>query len=182
MELANVDAHLGAERGVEVRQGLVEEEERRATHDGAAHGAALALPAREGPGEPVEQGPEPEHLGGLGDALLDLLRIGFAKLETEGQVLADREVGIERVRLEHHGDVPIARLQPRHLAITEIDRALIGDLQPGEETQKGGLPAAARPDEHREGALRDGEADALQDLGLTESFEEPRDGDGSHDT
>jgi hypothetical protein len=58
--LADVDADLGAQGGVEVGEGLVEEEELRAADDGAAHGDALALAAGEGAGEAVEQeGPRP---------------------------------------------------------------------------------------------------------------------------
>jgi hypothetical protein len=49
-------AQLGAQFGVEVRQRLVEEEHGRLAHDGAAHGDALALPARERAGLAVEIG------------------------------------------------------------------------------------------------------------------------------
>jgi len=42
MQLGEFDAHLNAQRSVEIRQGLVQEEHRRMPDDGAAHGDALA--------------------------------------------------------------------------------------------------------------------------------------------
>jgi hypothetical protein len=108
--LADVDADLGAQGGVEVGEGLVEEEQLGAADDGAAHGDALALAAGEGAGEAVEEGLEAEHGGDLGDALVDEGGVGLAQLEAEGEVVADAEVGVERVALEHHGDVAVAGL------------------------------------------------------------------------
>ena len=50
MQVLQLGAQLRAQLGVEVRQGgFVEEEHRRLAHDGAAHGDALALPARKLP-------------------------------------------------------------------------------------------------------------------------------------
>ena len=47
MEAGDLDAGGDAEGGVEVGEGLVEEEELRRAHDGAADGDALALAAGE---------------------------------------------------------------------------------------------------------------------------------------
>ena len=70
--LSNLDADLRAKRRVEVRKRLVEEEDVRAAHDGAPHGHALPLPARELLGEALHELVEPEHLARLADALVDL--------------------------------------------------------------------------------------------------------------
>ena len=45
MQLGDLDAHLHAQLGVEVRQRLVEQERLGLAHDGPADGDALALPA-----------------------------------------------------------------------------------------------------------------------------------------
>jgi hypothetical protein len=45
VQLGDFCAHLDAELGVEVGEGLVEEEDLGLAHDGAAHGDALALAA-----------------------------------------------------------------------------------------------------------------------------------------
>ncbi len=47
MELGDLEAHLHAQRRVEVRQRLVEQEGLGLAHDGAADGDALALAAGE---------------------------------------------------------------------------------------------------------------------------------------
>jgi hypothetical protein len=46
----DLDPHLDAQLGVEVRERLVEQEHLRLAHDGAPDGDALALAARERPG------------------------------------------------------------------------------------------------------------------------------------
>ena len=47
MQLLDLDAHLGAQQRVEVRQRLVEQERLGLAHDRAPHRDALALPAGE---------------------------------------------------------------------------------------------------------------------------------------
>jgi hypothetical protein len=79
VEAADVDADLGAQGGVEVGEGLVEEEEGGAADDRASHGDALTLAAREGLGESIEEGAEAEHAGDLVDALADHGVVGLAQ-------------------------------------------------------------------------------------------------------
>ena len=45
VQLADLEPHVDAQRRIEVRQRLVEQERRRLAHDGAADGDALALAA-----------------------------------------------------------------------------------------------------------------------------------------
>jgi hypothetical protein len=52
-----------AQRGVEVRERLVEAVDLGLAHEAAADGDALALPARELPRQAVEQRAELQHLG-----------------------------------------------------------------------------------------------------------------------
>ena len=47
VQIADFEAHLHAQGGVEVRQGLVEQKRLRLANDGAADGDALALAAGE---------------------------------------------------------------------------------------------------------------------------------------
>jgi hypothetical protein len=86
--------------------------------------------------------------------------VGLAQLEAEGEVVPHAQVGVERVRLEHHGDVALAGSHAGDVALAEHDRAA-GDLfEAGEQAQQGRLAAAARADEHREGAVGDLDVDA----------------------
>jgi hypothetical protein len=56
VQLGDLDAHLHAQRGVEVRQRLVEQEDLGVAHDGAADGDALALAAGQLPWPAVKIG------------------------------------------------------------------------------------------------------------------------------
>ena len=61
----DLDAHLRPELGVEIGQRLVEEEDGRLAHDGAAHGDALALAAGKLPRLAVEERRELQERGRL---------------------------------------------------------------------------------------------------------------------
>ena len=65
-------AQLVPELGVEVGQGLVEQEHGRIAHQRPADRHALALAARELVGPPLEQLVDLQHRRGLGDPALDL--------------------------------------------------------------------------------------------------------------
>ena len=110
MQAADLDAHLHAQLGVEVRQRLVEQERLRLAHDGAAHGDALALAAGELARLALEEVADGEQLGRLGDAPLDLGLGHAAVAQAVGHVVVDAHVRIERVVLEHHGDVAVGGL------------------------------------------------------------------------
>ena len=113
----------------------------RIAHDGAPHGHALALAARELPGIALQIGVEVEDVGGTLDPLGDHGRIGFPQLEGKGHVLLDSLMGIERVVLEHHGDVALGRRQMIDDAVADGDRAAGNGLQPGYHSEQRGLAA-----------------------------------------
>ena len=97
--------------GVEVRQRLVEQEHLRIAHDAAAERDALLLSAGQLLRLALQQLVQAEHVGGAVDRRLDL---GFRRLlvaQAKGEIVVDAQVLIERVVLEHHGDVAVARRQ-----------------------------------------------------------------------
>ena len=105
---------LIAQRRIEVGQRLVEQEHRRLAHDGAADGDALALAAGEVARPAVEQGVELQHLAPpRARAGRPRPSSALVNLQAEGHVLADVHVRIERVGLEHHGDLALGRRQRR---------------------------------------------------------------------
>ena len=109
LQAADLGAHLHAQLGVEVGERLVHEERLRLAHDGAPHGDALALAAGEGARLAIEEVLEAEHLRRVPHALVDLVLGHLAQAQPEGDVVVDRQVRVERVVLEHHGDVAVAR-------------------------------------------------------------------------
>ena len=74
---------------------------------------------------------------------------------------ATREVRIERVVLEDHGDVAVLRSRVRDVAAADPDAALVDVLETGEHAQRGRLPRARRADEHHELAVLDVEVESV---------------------
>ena len=157
-------AHLHAQLGVEVGERLVHQEGLRVAHDRAPHRHALALAAGEVGRLALQVRAELEDLGRLVDLLLDLGLADLRQLEREAHVLAHGHVRVQRVVLEDHRDVAIAR---RELvdALAADDQLAVGDvLQAGDHPQRRRLPAAGRTDEDHELAIADFEVHVLDGL------------------
>jgi hypothetical protein len=59
-------------------------------------------------------------------------------------------VGVQRVVLEDHRDVPVARVEPVHDAVADPHLALGDVLEPGDHPQRRRLAAAGGADEDHE--------------------------------
>ena len=105
---------------------------------------------------------EPEGRRDLSDPRCPLRLRDAAELEAEAEVLLDRHLRVERVVLEHHRDVAVARAQPRDVPVADHDAALGDLLEPGDHPQQRRLPAAGRPDEDHELAVTDVERDGVE--------------------
>jgi hypothetical protein len=77
-------------------------------------------------------------------------------------------VRVERVILEHHGDVPVLGIELVDDAAVDRDLAGGDVLQPGDHAQQGALAAARGADEDHELAVDDLQVDAMHDLDLAE--------------
>jgi hypothetical protein len=64
-------------------------------------------------------------------------------------------VRIERVVLEHHGDVAVGRIDKVDHAVADADLAPRDRFQTRDHAQQGGLAAARWPDKHDEFAVGD---------------------------
>ena len=113
MKAGDLDPGRDAQRRIEVRQRLVEQEHVRLAHDRAADRHALALAAREVARIAAEQLLEPQHPRRLGDPPVALRRRDAGELEAEGHVLAHVHMRIERIGLEHHCDLALGRARAR---------------------------------------------------------------------
>ena len=71
---------------------------------------------------------------------------------------------IERVVLEHHGDVAIGRLDLVDDAPADVDLAAADGLEPRDHPQQRGLAAAGGTDQYAELAVVDLEIDPLDGL------------------
>ena len=81
------------------------------------------------------------------------------------QVLHDRQVEIERARLEHHAQQTQcpARLA-RHTMTEHVDRSVSRVVEPRDQGEQRGLSGAVQTEQRGEARLRHGQADVLQRL------------------
>ena len=180
MHLFDLGAHLHPELGIEVRQRLVEQEHLGVAHDGAAHGDALALAAGELLGLAVEQLRDVEDAGRLVHALLDLGLGKALEPQPERHVLEHGHVRVERVVLEHHGDVAVfGRHVVDHVAADQ-DLAVGDVLEPGDHPERRRLAAARWPDQHHELVVGDIEIDAANRFDLVVLLDDPAQVDFRH--
>ena len=94
-------------------------------------------------------------------ALVDLLLRHLLQPQAERDVLVDGEVRVERVALEHHRDVAVARRHVVHDALADLEHALGDLLEPRDHAQRRRLAASGRPDEDHELAVADVEVDVV---------------------
>jgi hypothetical protein len=127
---------------------------------GAATGQRLGLA--------VEVLGEVEDVGRLLDPRVDLRLRPPGDLEREAHVRRDAHVRVERVVLEHHRDVPVARVDVGHVAVADADGSAVDRLEAGEHAQRGGLAAAGRADQDEELAVADLEVERV-DRGAVEA-------------
>ncbi len=143
-------------------EGLVEEEQPGLAHDRARQRHALLLAARELTGPAVEQMVDLDARGRRAHGALDLRPRRADHAQREADVLGDRHVRVERVALEHHGDVAIAGLEARDVAAVDRDRAAVGLLEAGDDPQRRRLARARGAQQREELARLDVEVQALE--------------------
>ena len=89
------------------------------------------------------------------DALLALGLGHLAHLQRKADVVGHAQGRVQRVALEHHGDVAIARRHAHHVLAADADLALGGFVQPRNDVEQRGLAAARGADQDQELAGRD---------------------------
>ena len=141
LELRDLRPHLHTQLRVQVGERLVHQECRRLAHDRAAHRDPLALTAGERARLPLEEALEAQDLRCLLDSLVDLRLRHLLQLQAEGDVVVDGQVRIERIALEDHGDVAIARGHVVDHAIADLEHALGDVLEAGDHPERCRLAA-----------------------------------------
>ena len=164
---------LDAQLRVEVRQRLVEQKERRLTYDRPRQRAALLLPAGKLAGSALEQVLDAHPRRGLAHRMRDPVGRGPDHLQGECDVVEHRHVRIQRIALEHHCDIAIARGQQRRVGAVELDLAFGGGLQPCDDAQGGGLARTRRAEQRKELARPDLQIDIVQHARVSERLADP---------
>ena len=182
LQPANQVAHLEAQMGVEVRQGLVEQQHLGLDDERARQRDPLLLPPRELLRAARPEVRQPDQLEHLSDAPGDLGLGDLAHLEAEADVVGDAHVGEQQVVLEHHHDAAVLRLLAQHRASVECHVARRRREQPRDHLHRRGLAAPRRPEQRGQLAALDLERQVVHrrlvrprvDLG------QPLDGDVRH--
>ena len=119
-------AHVRAEGGVEVRERLVEQEDRRLDDHASAERDLLHVVDRQARRVPVERRGQPDRVRDRAHLAVELLLrqpVLLLHPQPEGEVLVDRHVGEDRVVLEDEADVAVARVELRDRDLVEVDLA-----------------------------------------------------------
>jgi len=114
------------------------------------------------------------------DAPLDLLLGGLAPPQPEREVVADGHLGVERVVLEDHRDVAVARRDGVDDVLTDQDPPVGDRLEAREHPQGGRLARARRADQHHELAVGDVQVQLADGLDRSEALDHAVEGDSRH--
>ena len=155
-----------AELGVQVAEGLVEEEDLGVADDGAAHGHTLSLAAGKLRGLLVQLAGQAQDLGRGQHLLVDHIGIFLAQRQGKGHVFIDGHVSVQGIVLEHHGHVAVfGRGLGDVLAVQE--QVAGGDiLQACDHAQGGGLAAAGGTDQDDQLAVLDVQIEVIDCLNV----------------
>jgi hypothetical protein len=154
--------HLGAKLGVEVRQRLVHQADRRLRDDGAPERDTLLLATGQLRWAAFQQPCDAQHLDRAIEPARAFRRRHTPRLQAEQDVLGDRQVREQGVGLEHHRDAARGRRQVRHVAAADLHAPLGCGLQAGDDAQAGRLAAAGGAEQHGEAAGSDVERNAIE--------------------
>ena len=142
MEFDQLAPERCAERIIEVRERLIQQQDARLPGHRPAQRHALAFASREPGGPSIQQPAHAQHRGDGMHAPAALSAGDPPGPEPERQVLEDAEVGIERRVLKDHGHVAPVRWDTGHVPPPDPDRPGVGRLQPRDQAQERRLAGA----------------------------------------
>ncbi len=172
LDALQFDAQVRAELRIERAQRLVHQEYPGIAHQRTADGDTLHLAARKRRRLVLQLVGDLQDLGNLLDLPLDrrLRRLQERRFQGELQVLADGEVRIERILLEHHGDIALGGLEALHRPAVDVDLSAVGNVEAGDHAQRRRLARARRAEQDDEGAVRHRQRDIVEGDRCTEPF------------
>ena len=149
VQAPDLEAHLLAQIGVEIRERFVEQQRLRFDDERPRQRRALLLAAGQFMRIARREIAEPRHVEDRRDPALALGPVEAAQLEPVGDILGDRHMRPQRITLEDHRHAaPLRRHRAARLrdgAAADPDRALVGIEKPGDEPQRRRLAATRGP-------------------------------------
>ena len=155
LDLPQLRPHLHPEFGVQVAEGLIQQQDLLPHHQRPGKGHPLLLAAGELLREPPIQSLEVEHLQHLRHLAVLFLLGRLFQLQAVGDVLIHRHVGKQRILLEHQRRIALEGRQPVHPLAVHQDVALLRLGKPRQLAHQGGLAAAGGAQQRHERPLGD---------------------------
>ena len=160
-DLLDLAAHFFAQLHVEAGKRFVEKETPGIADDRAADGDALFFAFCQLARRTVQDAVELECLRDLRHPPVDFRRRELFGVERVGEVFRHAERGVERVELEGHGHVAVARGKAVHAFAAQDHVALGRHLQPRDHPKRRGLPTTRGSEQAEHLAIADGEVDGV---------------------
>jgi len=179
--LLDLAAHGLAQLHVQAGERLVEQKADGIADDRAANRDPLLLALGQLAGQAVQHALELEDARDLADPAVDLGAAAPLRVQRVLQVLAHAEARVERIELESHGDVALARGELVDPPPGEPDLAICCRFQAGDHAQGRGLAAARGAEQAHHLARLDREVDRIDRDQLIETFGSPAQLDIGHD-
>ena len=155
LDLLDDGAHLHAQLGVQVGQGLVHQQHIRLDHQGAGQCHALLLAAGQPVGRAVGILADVHQLHELVGLLLDGLLGFLTVLQTKGNVVPHGHVGEDGIVLEYHADVALGGVDVVDALVVEVEVAAFNAVEACDHTQKCRFSAAGGAEKGEELAFFD---------------------------
>ena len=172
LQVGQFAAHVLAQAGIEVRQGLVEQQQVRLDDDGAGERDALLLSARQFGGLAPAIALQPHRGQRARHPRLALGPRDLAHGEAEADVLRHRHVREEGVVLEDEADPPGPDRGMADVGTADRDAAAVGREDACDQTQERRLAAARRPQHGEELTGPDLDVDAVDRRRRAEPLDE----------
>ena len=184
LDFLDFKAHAFPQLGVQVGQGLVQQQQGGLCHQGAGQGHALLLAAGQLAGNALGVLNQVHGLQHTFDLLPDGGLIHFFDGQGIGHIVEHGHVGPHSVGLKHHADVALFRLE-KHLAaghhlVIEQHAAGGGLLKACDNAQHGGLAAARGPQQGNKFAIGKGCVESVQHDRIAKAFGDILDGYTCH--
>ena len=171
LDRLELELHLLAELQVERAERLVEEEHARLVDERARERYPLLLAAGELAWLALLEALEADEPQDLVHAAAHVLLAHALPAQAERDVLEDRQVREEGVRLEDRVDVALVGRLPGDGLLAEVDRALGRLLEAADHPQRRRLAAAGRAEEREEAAPLDLEREVVDGGDLVEPLD-----------
>ncbi len=161
LQLADLVAHAATQVGIKITQRLIEQQYFRFEDQRPGQRHALLLAAGDLIHIAIVKALQVHHRQRLFDAGFDLSTRHAEHLQAVADVLAQRHVREQGVRLEHHADITLLNGAVGHVLAVDKDLPAGGLFQPGDQTQYRGFTAAGGAEQRYHLPLRDRQVDVF---------------------